>query len=330
MTFIKYEELDAGLMIFRLLPIVPTISPSSSFGASSTIVAIDYRFGAIYLDINSRKEVASTLSIEGSIREATAGVVLANKEALIADQNDNILFLQRVKQKDKLSPAAAKPVDYVSQRESVKVLGQFYIGQCINCLERGSCAPVESMTEKNIHFSAPKSNQVIFGTAQGAFGTITPLNFSSYFVLRALEYAVMVLDVPECSFPPLSFRSVFLSHELQGGALGCEQSDSLPRRRVVDGDVIKSFLLLSKKKRRDALSVATQVAMSWWPLFHIIEEDGKGTTDFLPPSLHSSLDENAECIQEKCNEVLLMSHLPLLPFTEDKVLPFIFFIQQLS
>lgn len=335
-TFIKYEVLDAGLMMFRLLPIVPTITSSASSGGSSTVVAIDFRFGAIYLDINPRG-VVSVLSKEASIREATAGVVLADEETLIADQNDNILFLQRVKEKDKISPSVGKPVDYVSQTGGVKVLGQFYIGQCINCLERGSCAPVEYMTEKNVHFSAPKSNQVIFGTAQGAFGTITPLSFSSYFVLRALEHGVMVMDAPEGSFLPLSFRKACLSHELQGGAQRCDQNDSLfhrenslSRRRVVDGDVIKSFLLHSKRKRNDVLRVATQVAMWWWPVFHIIEQDGEGTSDFLPPPLRSSLDKNSESIQEKCNEVLFKAHLPLLPFTEDKVLPFIFFIQQLN
>lgn len=336
MTFIKCEELEVGLMVFRLLPVAPiTVYPIAS-SASSTIVAFDCRFGAIYIEVNTRKGVMSIISKESRIREATAGAILYNEAALIADRNDNILILQRVKDTKKQPSSEAESADNVSKRVLIRVRGQFHVGQCINCLERGSCASVDFLTSKTIHFASPQSNQVIFGTAQGAFGTITPVDFPAYFVLRALEYAMARVEIPVGSFFPEDFRTTSAPGNLMSDAGEWRGHSSTPNRKppfsrrcVVDGDVIKSFLFLSKSKRGEVLNVATQTAVSWWPLFHTVWQDCDGTTDFFPPT-DSSSDANPDNIQEKCNETLFAARLPLLPFMEDQVLQFIFFIQQLS
>lgn len=337
MTFINCEVLEVGLMVFRLLPAANITVSANASNSSSTVVAFDCRFGAIYIEVNTRKGVMSVVCRESQIREATAGVVLAREAALIADQNDNILILQQVKERQEAPSDASERTDTPIEKYSIKVQGEFHVGQCINCLERGSCGLVDLLAAKSNHLSLPQSDSVIFGTAHGAFGTITPVDFPSYFVLRAMEYAIMQIEFPVGLFLPEYFQRSPAHGNFGDSGGGGHENGVIPirepgfsRRCVVDGDVIKSFLFLSKKKREEVLNVATQTATSWWPSFHKVHKDCGGNTDFSLPSSGSSFDGNFEYMQEKCNEILFAARLPLLPFTEDKVLQFIFFIQQLS
>eukprot|EP00796_Vickermania_ingenoplastis_P005485 gene5485-3959_t len=271
-TFIQREQLSVGLMIFSLIPVTLPLRDANETTTNAILVAIDVRHGVFYIEINRDQGTMKVLSRDLHLREATAGAVLPNGMVVISDRSDNIYTMSNME----VTRAAPDPLQDSTKIYKLQSRGQLHMGQCINCMQRGSFAPAAVMNEYSQSlrlFRGLMGAQIVFGTAEGGFGTITPVGIPLYFVLRSIELGIAQVVKSNGGFQPEFYRELLVPGQERGPnrlapkRVQTTEKSPYSRCRFVDGDVIEAFLLLQQTDRSEVLRAASSVAIRWWPYF---------------------------------------------------------------
>lgn len=337
-TFLLREKLSVGMLLFDLIQVGhPRSSSDELFKA--TIAAVDIRRGVFYMDIDTEQGTIEIISRDLALRHPTTAAVLQSGATILSDENDNIFVMDNIEEETTTPDFPQLATKKINQ----KIKAQIHIGQCINCMERGSFAPAAAADANNQSLSLFRGTvgaQVVFGTDEGSFGTITPVNNSIYYVLRCIEYAILDSMRSDGLVKSDFYRQLLLPGQARGLNRQIQetgqailplseemQNSKFQRRRFVDGDIVELFLGFETKKRFQVLQVATAQALQWWPTLENMETDKEGKVDFLESS--GFRVSETDYIQEKCNELLSRHGLPLLPFTEESVQHLIFDLRRL-
>ncbi|EPY37219.1 damage-specific DNA binding protein [Strigomonas culicis] len=311
-TFIPEEKCRIGVTLTKLLPVFPntdgSIRSSDATTATtpdsrSSIIAFDARCSAIVVTVDA---VQGTLVVSGrdaKLRGIVDGISLDNHTTLCCSDDSLNLYVMGYEGR-RARRAAGSPIpSHVTDRGNpnpngeadeeeaegkedkgacrrLVVLDEYHVGDLITTMRTGSFAPISLDTSGT---NGPLANafarnidgaQIVFGTAYGAFGSVTPVNMVTYIFLKALEEAIVGSGCINGVYGHSSFRRVLcVGQELD--ALSNRSFRKQPRREqqefqvgvgrhpptgFCDGDRVRDFLSLSRLRREEVLR-ATETAL---------------------------------------------------------------------
>lgn len=130
-------------------------------------------------------------------------------------------------------------------------VAQFHLGDMINVFRHGSLA-MQNVGER----TTPTQGCVLYGTVSGAIGLVTQIPPDFYEFLRSLEERLTH-----------TIKSVGKIDHNQWRSFRTEQKIE-PCEGFIDGDLVESFLDLSREKMRECAS-GLQVC-GWWTFLQLI------------------------------------------------------------
>lgn len=313
-TFILREQLMIGLVLFSLHSYV--LSESETRG----IVAIDSRHGLSDVEVDVGSGTMKLVARESKLREAVIGVLLHNETALVLDRRENLFAVTK-------TPTSTRN-DF--RQFKLHDSAQIHVGQPVSCIDHGSFAPMTASSEhcnsRRLFGKGSLGTQIVFGTAYGGFGTVTPVGNVLYYVFRAMECAMATLAT-NGSFSAEKYRSVS-SVSL---SLNTRNQTRMSRKvRWVDSDTIEAYIGLQQQQRVNVLNVASKIAITWWPILNSLMTGEEGEKlDFILADEVQPASLESDDAREKCNDILAEAELPLIPFNDESMQRLLFDFRRL-
>ncbi|AYU81175.1 CPSF-domain protein, putative [Leishmania donovani] len=270
-TFVAEERCRVGLTVTKLIPLYHTSL------AASVLVALDVRHSAFFIEVDTLQGNLKVLCRDADLRGIMDGHVGSDAENLcLFDDSLNFTALKvvplPVEARDGDAAAAAR----ATAQYRFEVRAQCHLGDLVTCVRQGSFAAT-SLMEAPAHCSSAQNQlllpgiagpQLVFATAHGGFGVVTPVHAATYLVLRALEASLVRTVPPVGGLSHQAFREVLRAGQERGvsylaSKTGCALTRERLRRyeplNTVDGDVVEQFVLLSPSDKKHVCRVATEV-----------------------------------------------------------------------
>ncbi|XQJ29223.1 CPSF-domain protein, putative [Leishmania guyanensis] len=270
-TFVAEERCRVGLTVTRLIPLYNTAL------AASVLVALDVRHSAFLIEVDLLQGSLKVLCREANLRGVMDGYVGSDAENLcLFDDNLNFTALKVVPLPVQPGDGDAAAAASGTPQCRFEVRAQYHVGDLVTCVRPGSFAATSLMKAPTPSFSTPSplllpgiaGPQLVFATAHGGFGVVTPLHAATYLVLRALEASLERTLTPLGGLSHQAFREVLHAGQERGVSylafkVGCALTRERLRRyeslNTVDGDMVEQFLRLSLHEKRHVCRVTTDV-----------------------------------------------------------------------
>lgn len=154
-----------------------------------------------------------------------------------------MIFFQQIF--DQLKTSSAATTD--EERQQMPEVAQFHLGDMINVFRHGSLA-MQNVGER----TTPTQGCVLYGTVSGAIGLVTQIPPDFYDFLRNLEERLTHTIKSVGKIDHTAWRSFRTEQKVE------------PCEGFIDGDLVESFLDLSREKMREC-AVGLQVCLtrSW-------------------------------------------------------------------
>ncbi|KAK7195413.1 CPSF-domain protein [Novymonas esmeraldas] len=316
-TFVAEERCRVGLTVTKLIPVHNTRL------AASVLVALDVRYSAFFIEVDTLQGSLRVLCRDAHLRGVMDGHVSPDGDDLcLFDDNLNFTALSVVP----LPPAeaadggAAQPAAAAPQYR-FEVRAQYHMGDLVTCVRQGTFAAASLMDppasvmpplaslEPRLRLPGVDGPQLIFATAHGGFGVVTPVCAATYLVLRALEVSLERVVQPLAGLPHRGFRDVLRTGQERGVSyLASETGCALARERLggsaafntVDGDTVERFVRLHPQEKRHVCRAATDAFLHAFA--RCVDEAGR----FVAPPAR----------QEQCD--LGAPGTPLPPFVDQR------------
>ncbi|KAG5496835.1 hypothetical protein JIQ42_03669 [Leishmania sp. Namibia] len=335
-TFVAEERCRVGLTVTKLIPLYNTTL------AASVLVALDVRHSAFFIEVDTLQGSLKVLCRDASLRGIMDGHVGSDAENLcLFDDNLNFTALRVVpvpvvaEEADTGAAAAATP------QYRFEVRAQCHVGDLVTCVRQGSFGAT-SMMEASLPSASVHNQlmlpgiagpQLIFATAHGGFGVVTPLHAATYLVLRSVEVSLERTLQPLAGFSHQVFREVLHAGQERGVSyLASKTGCALARERLhrcesfntVDGDMVERFVQLSLHDKKHVSRVATDVFLHAFA--QCVNESGAFVA---PPAKQEQCGLSAtgtamRCFAQYSKETITNANcflhrggLPLLPFAAD-------------
>ncbi|GET90985.1 cpsf-domain protein, putative [Leishmania tarentolae] len=270
-TFVAEERCRVGLTVTKLIPLYQTSL------AASVLVVLDVRHSAFFIEVDTLQGSLKVICRDADLRGVMDGHIGFQDENLcLFDDSLNFTALKVVPLPVKAGDGESGASANVTPQHRFEVRAQFHMGDLVTCVRQGSFAAM-SLTET--HAPTPLAQnrlllpgiaapQLVFATAHGGFGVVTPVQTATYFVLRALEASLVRTLQPVGGLSHQAFREVLHAGQERGvsylaSKTGCVLTRERLRRyesfNTVDGDMVEQFLPLPPSDKKHVCRVATDV-----------------------------------------------------------------------
>lgn len=312
-TFVSEERCAVGMTVVKLIPIYEVDVATSK----NLIVALDARYSALFISVDPIQGAIECLGRDPKLRGIMDGVASSSSEVCACDDDMNFVCLHR---EDKT--------------RRLRVSAQYHVGDLVTAIQPGSLT-LPTMTEKGGTTSAPlmmsgiTGSQMVYGTASGAFGTITPITNLAFVFLKSMEIAVCQVKAPLAGFTHDRFREPLFDGQVQQANRNLsffavpDPMNDAASRDVCDGDAIEQFLSLSPSQKRKALEMGQRLVLRYW-------------SPSTPLTLRYAMVESCASLEEvgtedvdRCNSALADAVLPQLPLDVDSVERYIHALQRI-
>ncbi|KAG5472594.1 hypothetical protein LSCM1_03999 [Leishmania martiniquensis] len=335
-TFVAEERCRVGLTVTKLLPLYDTAL------AASVLVALDVRHSAFFIEVDTLQGSLRVLCRDAKLRGIMDGHVGSDAETLcLFDDDLNFTALKVVPvplvadEGDAGAAAAATP------QYRFDVRAQYHMGDLVTCVRQGSfgAAPLlkastpSALGLNQLVLPGIAGPQLVFATAHGGFGVVTPLHAPTYLVLRALEVSLERTLPAVAGFSHHAFREVLRAGQERGVSyIASKTGCALARERLhrnaplntVDGDLVERFMQVSLHEKKHLSRLVTDVF-----LCAFAQHTGENGVFAALPATQEQCGVNAPGtamrgfaqypteIIAQANAFLEQGELPLLPFTSE-------------
>ncbi|KAG5498875.1 hypothetical protein JKF63_03164 [Porcisia hertigi] len=337
-TFVAEERCRVGLTVTKLIPLYNTAL------AASVLVALDVRHSAFYIEVDTLQGGLKALCCDANLRGVIDGHVSSDAENLcLFDDNLNFTALRVVPAPVEARDGDASPSANSTPQYRYELRAQFHVGDLVTCVRQGSFAATSLMEPPSLSSSVLNQlilpgiagPQLVFATAHGGFGVVTPLHIATYLVLRSLEVSLQRTLRPLAGLSHQIFREVLHTGQERGvsylaSKTGCALTRERLRRyesfNTIDGDMVEKFVQLSAHEKDHVCRVATDVFLHAFA--QGVEESGLFVA---PPAKQeqcrlSAVETEMQPFEQyrdetvaQANSFLEKGGLPLIPFTTEAV-----------
>lgn len=330
-TFVAEERCRLGLTVTRLIPLY------NSKLATSMVVALDVRFSAFFVEVDTLQGSVKVVCRDANLRGIMDGHVGSDADDLcIFDDNMNFTAM-RVTQ---LEPAAdAESGANAPPQYRFEVRAQCHLGDLVTCVRPGSfaatsmlCSGSSPNTPMQLLLPGIAGPQLVFASVSGAFGVLTPVCLPTYLVLHAVEVALeRVTASYAAGLSHRTFKDILQPGQERGASLIATKngSSALVRDRLkhyeaintVDGDFVESFMQLSQTEKAHVCQTAAEIVL----LVYKERLSEEGVFVASPPTQEQCRCPEATALKplaqypaevlSRVNHYLEANSLPTLPLT---------------
>ncbi|CCW68213.1 unnamed protein product [Phytomonas sp. Hart1] len=313
-TFVSEEKKVVGMIIIKLIPL---FNHRPKF--LHAIMALDVRFSVFMLSIDPLQGIIEIFGKDKQLRGVMDGAIDKTDGLCMCDDHMNFYYLQQ----DNLDKR------YITSK------AQCHLGDLVTCMRIGSLT-LPTFQENSVPgikslFSSASGEQIVYGTAHGAFGIIMSMTPTAYVFIKSLEVALHHYLPALGGFSPKGFSEVMRtgqerSHNRNisffiGENCGKDQSKA---RQTCDGNVIETFLTLEHRAKKYVLEIAQRIT-----LFLFNEKTSNFTNpDELVGIPNKSHISGGDDILDKCNHLLANENLPEIPYALGEIEQLIFGLQR--
>ncbi|KPA83537.1 putative CPSF-domain protein [Leptomonas pyrrhocoris] len=276
-TFVAEERCRLGLTVTKLIPLY------HSKLATSVLVALDVRYSAFFVEVDTLQGSLKVLCRDANLRGVMDGHVGSDTDNLcLFDDNLNFTALRVTQLKP---PDDAEKNASAAPQYRFEVRAQCHLGDLVTCVRPGSFAATSMLSAaepSSLSAAAPMKlllpgiagPQLVFATVGGAFGVVTPLCLPTYLVLHSVEMALervtagFAAGLSHHTFKdvlqPGQERGVSLVASQNGGTLARDRLKRYEAINTVDGDFVENFLQLSSTEKAHVCRTASEVLAFVW------------------------------------------------------------------
>ncbi|CBZ29051.1 putative CPSF-domain protein [Leishmania mexicana MHOM/GT/2001/U1103] len=337
-TFVAEERCRIGLTVTKLIPLYDTSL------AASVLVALDVRHSAFFIEVDTLQGSLKVLCRDADLRGVMDGHIGSDAENLcLFDDSLNFTAMKVVPLPVEAGDGDAAAAGSVTAQYRFEVRAQCHLGDLVTCVRPG-CFAATSLMEAPAACSLSRNRlllpgiagpQLVFATAHGGFGVVTPVQAATYLVLRALEASLVRTLQPVGGLSHQAFREVLRAGQERGvsylaSKTGCALTRERLRRyeplNTVDGDMVELFVQLPPSDKKHICRVATEVFLHAFA--HCLNESG---TFVAPPAKEEQCVLGAvgtamrpfaqypEKTIAQANAFLYQGGLPHIPFAAEAV-----------
>ncbi|CCW61484.1 unnamed protein product [Phytomonas sp. EM1] len=314
-TFMPEEKRVIGMIIIKLVPLY-----DCQMQNKHVIVALDVRYSAFFLSVDPLQGSIEILKRDPQLRGIMDGAITDTGELCMCDDHMNFYCVQQES----------------GDHNRLATKAQCHLGDLVTCMRIGTLAlpTLQENCTPSIKSLLPgvSGRQMVYGTAHGAFGIITPITRTAYVFMKSLEVA-MHHHLPSLGgFSPKDFSEVMHTGQEKSHNrnisffVGRNCGKDLSRaRETCDGNTIEAFLTLERRGKRHVLEIAQRITLA------LFDESAASFTDpdeltGVPSKSRASEEDD---IIDRCNHLLANQNLPRLPYEVSDIEQLIFDLQRI-